>query len=62
MFILFFCGVIVLSTFSLSLIYYNVMLFVVLLQCFVCVRVIKTGKEDLIDRRYQIMGVTILKN
>ena len=40
----------------------DVVLFVVLLQRFICVGGIQTGKTDLISRRYQIMVVSMLKN
>ena len=33
-----------------------------LLRRFICVRAIQTGKEDLINRRYQIMIISMLKN
>ena len=48
--------------FVLSLAYYNVMLFVVLLHRFICVGAIQTHMTYLISQRYQIMIVTILKN
>ena len=47
---------------GLSSIYYDVILFIVLLQYFICVRVIQTDKTSLIGRRYQIMVVRMLKN
>ena len=50
------------SSFGLSSACYDVVLFVVLLQCFICVGVIQTSKANLISRRYQIMVVNMLKN
>ena len=52
---------IVLSTFDLSLVCYDMALFVVLLQRFICVRTIQTGKTYLISRIYQIMVISILE-
>ena len=40
---------------------YNVVLFIVLLQCFICARVIQKDKLDLISRIYQIMVDSMLK-
>ena len=57
-----FCIVVVLLTFGLSPACYEVVLFVVLLQRFICVGAIQTGKAYLISRIYQIMIVTMLKN
>ena len=48
--------------FGLSSAYYDMVLFVVLLQRFVYVGVIQTGKVDLISQIYQIMVVGMLKN
>ena len=48
--------------FGLSSACYDVMLFVILLQCFICVGAIQTCKVDLISPRYQIMIVNMLKN
>ena len=66
-FILFFCVVVVLSTFDLltfglSSAYYKVMLIVVLLRRFICVGAVQTGKAYLINQIYQIMIVSMLKN
>ena len=41
---------------------YDVLLFVVLLWRFIHVRAIQTSKIDLINQRYQILIVNILKN
>ena len=41
---------------------YDVMFFIILLLCFICVGAIHTGKVNLINRRYHIMVVNILKN
>ena len=37
-------------------------LFIVLLQRFICIWAIQTGKTDLIRQRYQIMIISMLKN
>ena len=50
------------TTFDLLSAYYDVMFFVVLLRCFICVSVIQTDKTDSIDRKFQIMIVSILNN
>ena len=48
--------VVILLAFGLSFACYDVMLFVVLLYCFICVgEVIQTSKANLISRIYQIM-------
>ena len=66
-----FCITIVLSTFGLSSFYrrlvcdlfcYDVVLFVILLRLFIRVRTIQTGNVDLINQRYQIMIISMLKN
>ena len=57
-----FCIVIVLSAFGLLSVYYDVVLFVILLWRFICVKVIRIGKTDLIRQRYQILVVSLLKN
>ena len=57
--------VFVLSSFYRRLVcrrFIDVMLFVVLLQQFICVGAIQTGKSNLISRIYQIMVISILKN
>ena len=54
--------VFILSMFGLSLACYDVVLFVVLLRHFICVRVIQTNKVDLISQRYQFMVISILQN
>ena len=38
------------------------MLFVVLLRCFICVKTIKTYKIDLISQIYQIIIISIFNN
>ena len=38
------------------------MLFVVLLQHFICVKAIQISKSDLISKKYQVMVVGMLKN
>ena len=48
--------------FGLSPICYDVVLFVILLWCFICVEDIQTGKTDSMSRKYQIMVVGLLKN
>ena len=48
-------------TFSLSLTYYDMMLFIILLQRFIYMRAIQTSKIDSINQRYQII-VIMLKN
>ena len=40
---------------------YDVVLFVILLRCFICQEVIQIDKTNLINQRYQIMIVSILK-
>ena len=52
---------VVLSTLGLSS-FIDMVLFIVLLQCFICLGAIQTNKVDLINKRYQIMIVNILKN
>ena len=47
---------------GLSLACYDAVLFIFLLQHFICVGVIKTRKVDLISRKYQIMVISMLKN
>ena len=47
---------------DLSLVCYDVVLFVFLLRYFICVKTIQTNKKDLIGRRYQIMIIRMLKN
>ena len=42
--------------------YYDIVLFIVLLRRFICVRVIRISKTDLISQRYQIMIIKMLKN
>ena len=62
--------VIILSMFGLSSFYrrlvchrfIDVVLFVVLLQRFICVGAIQTTKIDLTSRRYQIIVINMLKN
>ena len=61
-FILFFCIVVVLSAFGLSLSCYNVVLFVILFRRFIYVRTIRIDKTDLISPKYQIIVLNILKN
>ena len=48
--------------FGLSLACYNMIFFLILLRCFICLRAIQTSKMDSINRRYQIMIVSMLKN
>ena len=50
------------TAFGVSSICYDVLLFVVLLQHFICVGTIQTRKIDLISRKHQIMIVSMLKN
>ena len=52
----------IITTFCLSLAYYSVVLFIILLRHFICVKAIQTDKADLISQMYQIMVVSILKN
>ena len=52
----------ILSMFGLLSAYYDVILFVILLQRFICVRTIQIDKIDMINQIYQIMIVSILKN
>ena len=42
--------------------YYDMVLFVVLLLHFICMGAIETNKTDLINQRYPIMIVNMLKN
>ena len=62
MFYLVFYVVFVLSVFDLSSICYDVILFVVLLYYFICMKGIQIVKIDLIDQIYQMMIINILKN
>ena len=62
MFYLVFYVVFVLSVFDLSSICYDVILFVVLLYYFICMKRIQIVKIDLIDQIYQMMIINILKN
>ena len=48
--------------FDLSSIYYDVMFFIILLRCFICVRAIQTNKANSISQSYQFMVVSILNN
>ena len=57
MFYLVFCVVFVLSAFDLSLTCYDVVLFVILLQYFICMKTIQTA--DLIGRIYKMMIVSM---
>ena len=41
---------------------YDLVLFIVLLRCFICMGVIQIGKADLISQKYQIMIISRLKN
>ena len=43
--------------FGLSLAFYDAILFVVILQRFICVGAIHTGKMDSISRKYHIMVI-----
>ena len=61
MFYFVFCIIILLSMFGLSSACYDVVLFVILLRCFICMRAIQIGKTNLINR-YQIIVVSMLKN
>ena len=45
-----------------NILFYDVVLFIVLLRRFICLKAIQTSKIDLIDRRYQIMVDSILNN
>ena len=55
-------GLSFIATFSLSSACYYVVLFVFLLQRFIFVLAIQKRKTDLINRKYQIMIINILKN
>ena len=46
--------------FGLLSIGYNVVLFIIMLQCFICMGEIQTSKMDLISQIYQIMIVNML--
>ena len=61
-YLVFFCIVFVLSMLGLLSAYYDIVLFIVLLRRFICVRVIQIDKADLISQRYQIIVVNMLKN
>ena len=50
------------ASFGLSLACYDIMLFIILLQRFICKVTIHTSKVNLISRIYQIMTVSKLNN
>ena len=61
-FILFFVLSLFYRLFGLSSACYYMVLFVVLLRCFIYVRAIQTCKEDLINQIYQIIVVSMFQN
>ena len=50
------------TSFSLSLVCYDAVFYVVLLLHFICIGAIQTSKIDSINRKYQIIVIGILKN
>ena len=61
-YLVFSCCHCLIAVLGLLLACYDLVLFIVLLRRFICVRVIQIGKTDLISQKYQIMIVSRLKN